>query len=194
MLERKTILKRSSLVIFLLAIAFFVFSLAGNRSAGDTERIARGAKQRIESRIEILERYVDASLATDLNGHDCIDGLPEDAAQRKKHMKKLGFDFRLLSWKRMSRDKKLDIPHKLILLAAKSVLHIVPVRVLVRMLERDVKKYSYADSAYVGHLVSPSPWGTDIKPKAVFEKPARHTFEESEFFVPGDVASLIIFQ
>ena len=76
MLERKTILKRSSLVIFLLAIAFFVFSLAGNRSAGDTERIARGAKQRIESRIEILERYVDASLATDLNGHDCIDGLP----------------------------------------------------------------------------------------------------------------------
>lgn len=78
MLERKTILKHTSLVTFLLAIAFFVFSLAGNRSAGDTERIARGAKQRIESRIGILERYVDAALATDLNGHDCIDGLPED--------------------------------------------------------------------------------------------------------------------
>ena len=102
-------------------------------------------------------------------------------------MKKLDWDFRLLAWKRMPRYNNLDIPHKLILLAAKSVLHIVPIRFLLRTLEYDVKKYSYTRSNYVGHLVSPAPWGVDVKPKAVFENPVRHRFEDREFFVPGDV-------
>ena len=116
-----------------------------------------------------------------------IDGLPKSNELRKKHMKKLDWDFRLLAWKRMPRDNKLDIPHKLILLAAKSILHVVPIRVLLRKLEYDVKKYSYTRSDYVGHLVSPAPWGTDVKPKAVFANPVRHAFEDREFFVPGDV-------
>lgn len=115
-----------------------------------------------------------------------IDGLPKSKAMRKKHMKMLNWDLRVLSWKRMSRDKKLDIPHKLILLAAKSILHVVPVRFLLRKLEYDVKRYSYTRSDYVGHLVSPSPWGTDVKPKSVFENPVRQIFEDREFFVPGD--------
>ena len=116
-----------------------------------------------------------------------IDGLPSDELQRKKHMKKLGWDFRLLAWKRMPKDKKMDFLHKLILITAKAVLHAVPIRFLVWNLEHDVKKYSYARSEYAGHLVSPSPWGNDIKPKSVFENPVRHKFEDSEFFVPGDV-------
>lgn len=116
-----------------------------------------------------------------------IDGLPQSEELRKKHMKKLAWDFRLLAWKRMPRDKKLDIPHKLIMLAAKSVLHIVPIRFLVRKLEYDVKKYSYTRSDFVGHLVSPAPWGEDVKPKAVFDNPVRHIFEDRKFLVPGDV-------
>lgn len=115
-----------------------------------------------------------------------IDGLPKNEVLRKKHMKKLGWDMRLVAWKRMARNKKLDIGHMLILLMAKSILHVVPLRCLLRKLEYDVKKYSYTRSEYVGHLVSPSPWGTDIKPKAVFENPVRHIFEDREFFVPGD--------
>ncbi len=116
-----------------------------------------------------------------------IDGLPNDAKLCRKHMKKLHWDFRVLAWKRMPRDKDLDIPHKIILVLAKSVLHIVPIRFLLRKLEYDVKKYSYTRSNYVGHLVSPSPWGSDIKPKRVFENPVRHRFEDREFFVPGQV-------
>ena len=116
-----------------------------------------------------------------------IDGLPKRRSIRKKHMKRLSWNFRLLAWKRTRRDKKMDLPHKLILLAAKSILHVVPIHVLVRKMEYDVKKFSYTKSDYVGHLVSPAPWGTDIKPKAVFENPVRHVFEEREFFVPGDV-------
>lgn len=116
-----------------------------------------------------------------------IDGLPADPSIQKRHMKRLGRDFRLLAWKRMPKDKKLDIPHKLILIAAKSILHVVPIRVLIWNLEHDVKKYSYARSEQVGHLVSPAPWGEDIKPKTVFENPVRHVFEDREFFVPGNV-------
>ena len=116
-----------------------------------------------------------------------LDGVPEDEALRKKHMKKLSWDFRLLAWKRMPKDKKLNLLHKVILILAKSVLHVVPVRFLVWQLEHDVKKYSYARSRYVGHLVSPSPWGTDIKPKDVFENPELHVFEDGMFFVPGNV-------
>lgn len=116
-----------------------------------------------------------------------VDGLPKSEILRKKHMKKLDWDFRMLAWKRTARDKKMDIPHKLILLAAKSVLHIIPIRFLLRKLEYDVKRYSYSRSHYVGHLVSPAPWGTDAKPKAVFENPVRHVFEDRAFFVPGDV-------
>lgn len=116
-----------------------------------------------------------------------VDGLPKSEELRKKHMKKLAWDLRLLAWKRMRRDKKLDIAHKLILLAAKSVLHVVPVRFLLRKMEYDVKQYSYTRSQFAGHLVSPSPWGTDVKPKAVFNNPVRQVFEDREFFVPGDV-------
>ena len=115
-----------------------------------------------------------------------IDGLPDGELQQKKYMKKLGRMLRVLSWKRMLKDKKMDILHKLILLAAKSVLHIVPIRFLLQNLERTVQKYSYTKSDYVGHVVSPAPWGSDIKPKVVFENPVRHVFEDREFFVPGD--------
>lgn len=116
-----------------------------------------------------------------------IDGLPDSAKLRKKHMRKIAWDLRVLSWKRMHRNKKLTIVHKFILLAAKSVLHVIPIRLLLQKLEHDVKRYSYTSSSFVGHLVSPSPWGTDVKPKAIFENPVRHVFEDREFFVPGDV-------
>ena len=76
MLDRKTINSRFTLVTFILAIAMFVLSMASNTSAGDTERIARTAKARIESRIEILEEYVAGSLQSD--EHGCLDNLPED--------------------------------------------------------------------------------------------------------------------
>ena len=78
MLDRKRINSHFTLVTFILAIAMFVLSMASNSSSGDTERIARSARMRVESRIEILEEYVELALESSEHEHDCLDDLPED--------------------------------------------------------------------------------------------------------------------
>ena len=78
MLDRKTINSRLTMVTFILAIAMFILSMASNSSAGDTERIAKSTRTRIEDRIEILEGYVAKALSTEGNEHDCLYDLPED--------------------------------------------------------------------------------------------------------------------
>ena len=120
-----------------------------------------------------------------------IDGLPDNEELQKKHMKIINWDLRLLSWKCISHDKKVGWLHKVIQLLAKAVLFVVPVHVLVRKLEYDVKKYSYRDANYVGHLVTKAMWGSDIKPKELFSFPIKHKFEECEFFVPGQVEAYL---
>ena len=92
-----------------------------------------------------------------------------------------------MTWKRISPRKKVGIGHKLIQLVAKTVLLPVPVSYLVKRIEKRVQKYPYATSKYVGHLVTKAIWGTDIKPKEIFEYPVKQKFEDSEFWVPGEV-------
>ena len=55
----------------------FILSMAGNTSSGDTERIARYARARVENRIAILEDYVAKALDPD-SEHSCLHDLPED--------------------------------------------------------------------------------------------------------------------
>lgn len=116
-----------------------------------------------------------------------IDGTPDNEEERAKHLKRLNWEMRLLAWKRISHEKKVGIVHKVIQVVAKALLFVIPVRVLVRRIEKTVAKYPYASSDYVGHFITKAYSGTDIKPKAMFENPVAHKFEDSEFFVPGDV-------
>ena len=76
-MDRKTINSRFTLFTFILSIAMFILSMAGNTSSGDTERIARYARARVENRIAILEDYVAKALDPD-SEHSCLHDLPED--------------------------------------------------------------------------------------------------------------------
>ena len=67
MFDRKTINSRLTMVSFILAIAMFILSMASNSGIGDTERIAKSTRTRIEDRIEILEGYVAKALSTEGN-------------------------------------------------------------------------------------------------------------------------------
>lgn len=116
-----------------------------------------------------------------------IDGLPEDEALRRQHIKRIDWDMRLIAWKRISWDKKVGAVHKIIQVLAKSILYVIPMRVLVRKLDNDVKRYPYAKSRYVGHMVTKAIWGSDVKPREMFENPVAHVFEDREFRVPGQV-------
>lgn len=116
-----------------------------------------------------------------------LDGMPDNEEACRHHLKMLEWDHRLLTWKRISPRKKVGIGHKLIQLVAKTVLLPVPVSYLVKRIEKRVQKYPYATSQYVGHLVTKAIWGTDIKPKEIFEHPVKQKFEDSEFWVPGEV-------
>ena len=110
---------------------------------------------------------------------------------KRKYLKKVEWDLRILAWKNIARDKKVGLIHKMIQVVAKLILAPIPVYMLVRKLDRDVKKYSYDNSQYVGHFVTKAIWGSDIKPKEYFENPVRHTFEEGEFYVPGQVEAYL---
>ena len=116
-----------------------------------------------------------------------IDGLPANEAERKRHLKRIAWDLRILSWKRISGEKKVGFAHKLVQIAAKKALKRVPVKTLVRRLDSDARRYAYEDSPYAAHLVTSSIWGSDVKPKRVFDNPVRHRFEDGEYWLPGNI-------
>ena len=115
-----------------------------------------------------------------------IDGLPNDENERQKFLKLIEWDLRILAWKRISKNKKVGAFHKVIQICAKAILSLVPVSVLVNKLDSDVKRYSYKDSEWVGHLITVAVWGNDVKPKKLFDKAVKHKFEAGEFFIPAD--------
>ena len=78
MLDKQKIYGNLTLGTFVLAILMFILSMAGNRSAGDTERIAKVTRIRVEKRIEILEEYVHRALEEGEDEHTCLDDLPSD--------------------------------------------------------------------------------------------------------------------
>ena len=78
MFSRKSISRRLPLLIFIIALGLFVLSMAGNSSEGSTERMARAARSRIESRIEILDSYIGKALDEQLDDYHCLEDLPED--------------------------------------------------------------------------------------------------------------------
>ena len=78
MLDRKKIYSRCTLATFILAIAMFLLSLVGNNGTGDTDRVARYVRMKVEGRIEVLEQYVEHALSPDSDEHICLDDVPED--------------------------------------------------------------------------------------------------------------------
>ncbi len=115
-----------------------------------------------------------------------IDGLPDTETEQKKHLKRIDWDLRILAWKRISRSKKVGFLHKLVQIAAKALLSFVPVSVLVARVDRDVRRYPYESCKNVGHLTTCAIWGSDVKPRRVFEPPVKHRFESGEFWLPGN--------
>ena len=76
--DKKTLNRHLTMATFVLAIVMFILSMAGNSSAGDTDRIAKTTKARVESRIKILEHYVSEALNPDADEHICLSDLPDD--------------------------------------------------------------------------------------------------------------------
>ena len=76
--DKKTINRHATLATFILAIVMFILSMAGNSSGGDTERIAKSTRARVESRLEALEDYVGKALDPQGDEHLCLSTLPED--------------------------------------------------------------------------------------------------------------------
>lgn len=115
-----------------------------------------------------------------------IDGLPKSKKERSKHMKRLAWDMRLISWKRISTKKKLDFQHKLIQKTMRVLLMSISIQRLIQRIDTNLKKYPYSSSDFVGHFVTKSIWGNDVKPRVIFEHPVKHQFMDSSFYVPGD--------
>ena len=76
--DKKAINRHATMATFVLAIVMFILSMAGNSSAGDTERIAKFTRARVESRLELLEDYVAGALDPKNDEHICLSDLPED--------------------------------------------------------------------------------------------------------------------
>lgn len=132
--------------------------------------------------IEHIERPVPLGVYIDVFP---IDGFPNNVKEQKRHLNLIEWDLRVLSWKRISPNKNKDILHKIYEGIAKILLLPISIEVLVKKLDRDVRKYPYQTSSYVGHFVSKAPWGSDVKPKEIFENAVKHIFEEDEFWIPG---------
>ena len=78
MFNKENIIKRLPILLFAIALGLFVFSMVGNGNEGDAERIAKTARARIRSRIEILDSYILKALDNSLDDQICLEDLPED--------------------------------------------------------------------------------------------------------------------
>lgn len=123
-----------------------------------------------------------------------IDGLPEDPKQRKEFFKTLEWDRRLLSWKRISRRKKVGFVHKIIQVFSKLALKPVSVQRLVRRYDAHIQRFSYETARSVGHFATMAVWGSDEKPKTIFESAVKHKFERGMFNVPGGYDAYLVIE
>ncbi len=115
-----------------------------------------------------------------------IDGLPQDRKMLQKHLKRIEWDMRLISWKRISTEKKLNFSHKFIQSIAKVILFPIPISKLILRMDQDLKKYQYKSAKLVGHFVTRAVWGQDVKPKSIFNRPVKHRFVDADYNVPED--------
>lgn len=69
---------RFTLSTFVIALSLFIFSLAGNNSTNDTDRMAAKVGKRIERRMDLLGKYVEQAFDTPLDRLIEIRNLPED--------------------------------------------------------------------------------------------------------------------
>ena len=77
MFNKENIIKRLPILLFAIALGLFVFSMVGNGNEGDAERIAKTARARIRSRIEILDSYILRALDNSLDDQICLEDLPD---------------------------------------------------------------------------------------------------------------------
>ena len=78
MFNKGNIIKRLPILLFVIALGLFALSMAGNGNEGDAERVAKSAKARIQSRIDILDTYILKALDDNLDDHVCLEDLPDD--------------------------------------------------------------------------------------------------------------------
>ena len=58
MFSRKLTYKKIPLLLFLLAVVFFIMSMTGSNAGDDTDKVAAKTEKKIIQRIEILEEHV----------------------------------------------------------------------------------------------------------------------------------------
>lgn len=77
MFSRKLTYKKIPLLLFLLAVVFFVMSMAGSNAGDDTEKIAAKTEKKILRRVELLEGYVSQIAANESEARIPMQ-IPED--------------------------------------------------------------------------------------------------------------------
>ena len=70
--------KRLALMGLIMASVLLVVSMTGTRNPDDTESTAKSVSRRVERRLELLDRYVQAALEADINDLNNPHDLPED--------------------------------------------------------------------------------------------------------------------
>ncbi len=66
------------MISLVLALTFFVLSMAGNDTGTDTEKAAREIAGRIEQRLGILDEYIAIAESSDPQSRQLLKGLPDD--------------------------------------------------------------------------------------------------------------------
>ena len=78
MKTRELLHKKLPLVGLVLALSFFVLSMASSSSVGDIEKVADKTASRIEKRLAVLDGYIRLAMETPVNEFILPGGIPED--------------------------------------------------------------------------------------------------------------------
>ncbi len=77
-MKKKWLHKRVPMLALILALIFFVLSMASKNAGTDTEKDAREVASRIENRLEILDQFIVKAENAGKEGPTLLEGFPDD--------------------------------------------------------------------------------------------------------------------
>ena len=112
-----------------------------------------------------------------------FDNIPNDKKKAKKQYKKSRILYNLLTLKNLA-PKNRSFGKSLIYYGGKTITTLLPYSLLMRMIERNARRYANEKSEFVSQVVYPLYKDRTTWPKTIFDSTIPHVFEGKKYEIP----------
>lgn len=118
-----------------------------------------------------------------------IDGLSNDRSIAIRHNNKITFYNKILTFKRVRMALRRGVFKNLLLFIGQLILCLIPYKWLLRILDKNMRKYDFEQSKYAADLCF-AEYGK-ISERKLYEKYNLHVFENNMYVIPDEYHSIL---